>query len=146
MLPRSFTKIRHYGFLANHRRRRTIPQARAAIARRRCHVLRYHPPPACAPWQPACPHCGGTRLLCVALIQPDGCTIVLPAAARLSALRPRAPGSPLFSEAVCRRYHFSGTRRRSAPIERDNNALAAGDTRHIMHHRPPLLHGPSFRR
>ncbi len=34
VLPRSFTKIRHYGILANHARSRRVPQARAAIARR----------------------------------------------------------------------------------------------------------------
>ena len=48
LLPRSFAKIRHYGFLANPARKREIPRARAAIARRRCHVLRYNPPPPTA--------------------------------------------------------------------------------------------------
>jgi|NGEPerStandDraft_6_1074524.scaffolds.fasta_scaffold05446_9 hypothetical protein len=88
LLPRSFTKIRHYGILANHARKREIPKARAAIARQR---RRSSPPPAPQPWLPACPHCGGTNTVCVALVQPDGRTIVLPAAARLSLLRPRAP-------------------------------------------------------
>jgi hypothetical protein len=79
---------------ANHARKREIPKARAAIARQRrrvCNVLRDKPPPKSAAWQPACPRCGGTQMFCVALLQPDGRTIVLPAAARLSPLRPRAP-------------------------------------------------------
>jgi hypothetical protein len=96
LLPRSFTKIRHYGILANHVRKREIPQARAAIARQRRRSPR---PPEPEPWQPACPHCGGTQMRCVALVQPDGRTILLPAATRLSVLpavsrvepRPRAP-------------------------------------------------------
>ena len=91
LLPRSFTKIRHYGILANHVRKREIPKARAAIARSARHVLRYQPSPAGEPWQPACAHCVGTHLLCVALVQPDGRMIELPAVARLSLLRPRSP-------------------------------------------------------
>jgi hypothetical protein len=92
LLPPSFTKIRHYGILANHVRKREIPKARAAITRSARHVLRYQPPPPQPePWKPACAKCGGTQMFCVALIQPDGRTIELPAFARLSLLRPRAP-------------------------------------------------------
>jgi hypothetical protein len=87
-------KLSDEEILANHARKREIPKARAAIARQRrrvCNVLRDKPPPACEPWQPACPRCGGTQMFCVALLQPDGRTIVLPAARRLSLLRSRAP-------------------------------------------------------
>ena len=35
VLPRGFTKIRHYGLLGNNRRQRTVPLARAALARSR---------------------------------------------------------------------------------------------------------------
>ena len=92
LLPRSFTKIRHYGILANHVRKPEIPKARAAIARSRRHALSYQPPPPQPqPWKPACTKCGGTRLFCVAIVQPDGRMIELPAVARLSLLRPRAP-------------------------------------------------------
>jgi hypothetical protein len=92
LLPRSFTKIRHYGILANHVRKREIPKARAAIARSRRHALSYQPPPPQPePWKPACTKCGGKRLFCVAIIQPDGRMIELPAIARLSLLRPRVP-------------------------------------------------------
>ena len=83
LLPRSFTKIRHYGFLANHARKRELPRVREALAgtsRRR-----KAPPPATPKpeWKPACPHCGGTRTVCIATVLPDGRIVVLPSAARL---------------------------------------------------------------
>jgi len=87
LLPRSFTKIRHYGLLANHARKRCIPRVRAALAR---HRRRGPPPAVAAPWRPVCPHCGGAHPACVALLRPDGRVIELPALARLT-LRPRAP-------------------------------------------------------
>jgi hypothetical protein len=88
LLPRSFTKIRHYGLLANHARKQQIPRVRAALARRR----RRGPPPATpAPWRPVCARCGGAHPVCVALLQPDGRTVVLPAAARLVLRCSRAP-------------------------------------------------------
>jgi Putative transposase/Transposase zinc-binding domain len=93
LLPRSFTKIRHYGILANHARKQQIPAARAALAR--CPPRRRSKPKAvpakdpAAP--PACPHCGGTRSVCVALIHPDGRILILPAARRLALIPPRAP-------------------------------------------------------
>ena len=83
LLPRSFTKIRHYGLLANHARHREIPRARAAIARL---PRRTKPPPPKPPdpWQPKCAKCGGTRLVCIAVVRPDGRTHVQPALARLA--------------------------------------------------------------
>jgi len=87
VLPRSFTKIRHYGLLANHARKKFIPQARAALVRQR---RRAPPPAAPALWTPVCSRCGGAHPACVALLQPDGRVIELPALVRLT-LRPRAP-------------------------------------------------------
>jgi hypothetical protein len=89
LLPRGFTKIRHYGLLANSTRKRQIPRARTAIARRRRRPRPVPPPPE--PWRPACPHCGGIRLLCVALVLPDGRVLTLPGLARLPLLRVRGP-------------------------------------------------------
>lgn len=92
LLPRSFTKIRHYGFLANHARTRQLPRVRAAIA---AAVPRSRKPPKPIPpapeWKPACAHCGGTRSVCIALVQPDGRVIALRAAARLVLWQNRAP-------------------------------------------------------
>jgi len=88
LLPRSFTKIRHYGLLANQARKRLIPRVRAALGRQR---RRAPSPAAPEPWRPVCPHCGGAHPVCVALLQPDGRTVVLPAAARLVLRCPRAP-------------------------------------------------------
>lgn len=90
LLPRSFTKIRHYGLLANHTRSREIPRARAAIAqqRRRPKPAPLTPP---APWQPKCAQCGGTRLVCVAVVRPDGRTFVQTALARLTQPIDRVP-------------------------------------------------------
>jgi hypothetical protein len=85
LLPQGFTKVRHYGLLANNARRRLIPLARAAIAactRRRKPAATQSAVPATA--QSACPHCGGTNVHCVALILPDGRRIAVraPVAAR----------------------------------------------------------------
>ena len=92
LLPRSFTKIRHYGFLANHARKRELPRVREALAR--TSRRRKAPPPLATPapeWKPACPHCGGTRSVCLATVLPDGRVIALPAAARLVLWQTRAP-------------------------------------------------------
>lgn len=76
LLPRGFTKVRHYGLLANNTRRTLIPQARAAIAA--AGGGKKKPPPAppkepAAPeWPPSCARCGATDLRCVALVRPDG--------------------------------------------------------------------------
>ena len=65
---------------------------RAALAKAR---RRRTPPPtipaAASEWKPACPHCGGTRTVCAAMVLPGGKTIVLPAAARLVLWQTRAP-------------------------------------------------------
>ncbi len=82
LLPRSFTKIRHYGFLANHARTRELPRVRAALAKASRRKTPPPVPPAAPEWKPACPHCGGTRTVCLATVLPDGRVIVLPAAAR----------------------------------------------------------------
>ncbi len=65
VLPKSFVKIRHYGFLANAQR-----AARLALCRRRLLVqavaaaLPSEETVALEPAQPrCCPNCGGTRLI-----------------------------------------------------------------------------------
>ncbi|MBK8478128.1 MAG: hypothetical protein IPL39_18025 [Opitutaceae bacterium] len=87
---------KHYGILANHARGKQLPRVRAAIAAAyrsaaRPRSSRYaagnaakeaEGRPSAPPWQPACPECGGSRSVCIALIQPDGRIIALPAAAR----------------------------------------------------------------
>jgi len=76
LLPRGFTKVRHYGLLANNARQRLIPQARAALATAGGKKRRQppaQPTASAAPsWPPPCAHCGATHLRCVALIRPDG--------------------------------------------------------------------------
>ena len=77
VLPRGFTKIRHYGFLGNNRRHRYVPLARAALAHS---PLRFQPqlarPPAAQTSAPLrCPHCQSADLRCVARITASGqCT------------------------------------------------------------------------
>jgi hypothetical protein len=67
VLPRGFTKIRHYGILGNNRRKRTVPIARAALARSRWHLaLALHAAlPRPVREEPQCPRCGAAELLCV---------------------------------------------------------------------------------
>lgn len=73
VLPRSFTKIRHYGFLANHVRSRLVPRARAAIAKRSRRRRRPTPPPTPPdPQGPKCPRCKNGELICVAYVHTDG--------------------------------------------------------------------------
>lgn len=75
VLPRSFTKIRHYGILANHARSRRVPQARAAIARRSRNRRKPALPAAQSEPEsagPACPHCQQGALICVAYVRTDG--------------------------------------------------------------------------
>jgi hypothetical protein len=72
LLPRGFTKVRHYGLLANHARKARLPVARTAIARL---GRRRRPPKApAAPtaWPPPCAHCGGTAVHCRAIVDPGG--------------------------------------------------------------------------
>jgi hypothetical protein len=59
LLPRGFTKIRHYGLLGNNRRHRRLPQARAALATspwRFAPKPTPPPPPPPPPGPPRRPH------------------------------------------------------------------------------------------
>ena len=74
VLPQGFTKIRHYGLLANNRRQRRVQLAKAALEKSR---LRFEPAtastaPAPPPPLMACPHCQSNRLRCVARIDASG--------------------------------------------------------------------------
>jgi hypothetical protein len=74
LLPRGFTKIRHFGLLANNRRRRCVALAKAALEKS---PLRFQPkaPPAPVPsasHSMVCPHCQATTLRCVARIDSSG--------------------------------------------------------------------------
>jgi hypothetical protein len=72
-LPGRFVKIRHFGFLSNRQRRRTVAQARALLA-----PPQSPPSPAeqpAAPLPPAppllCPFCGSARLRVVQVVLPS---------------------------------------------------------------------------
>jgi len=73
LLPPSFTKIRHYGLLANHRRAQQVPLARAALEHS---PWRFQPknPPQANPPPPSlvCPHCQSPRIQCLARIDSSG--------------------------------------------------------------------------
>lgn len=84
LLPRGFTKIRHYGLLANHARSRLIAQARAALATTAPPVPAT-PTPAPAPEPLRCPHCGDTHLHVRGLLRPDGRFVPVRAACVLAA-------------------------------------------------------------
>jgi len=86
LLPHRFTKIRHYGLLANAARARLVPLARAALVARgpaktpfaagRKKAAGATPPPAEAePWPPPCAHCGGTRVIFLGLTLPGGTVV-----------------------------------------------------------------------
>jgi hypothetical protein len=84
LLPHGFTKVRHYGLLANHRRHRRVALARTALEHSPCRFA----PPAPATPAPAlppltCPHCQGTHLCCVARLDVSGRGTLFFAAARL---------------------------------------------------------------
>jgi hypothetical protein len=76
LLPRGFTKVRHYGLLANNARRKLIPAARQALAatggRRKRPAAT--PPAAAEPsgWPPPCPRCGSRHVRCIAVVGADG--------------------------------------------------------------------------
>jgi hypothetical protein len=83
VLPQGFTKIRHYGLLANHRRKHCLALARAALERS---SLRFDPktlpsPPAPASASILCPHCQATTVRCVARIDASGKWTFFPGAA-----------------------------------------------------------------
>ena len=74
VLPRGFTKIRHYGLLGNNQRRHCLPLARAALEQS---PLRFQPKPlspsaARSPAPMVCPHCQSTELRCIARIDASG--------------------------------------------------------------------------
>lgn len=74
VLPPGFTKIRHYGLLANNRRQRSVPLAKVALEKSPLRFQSKTPPaPATSP-PPSlcCPHCHATTLRCVARIDASG--------------------------------------------------------------------------
>lgn len=74
VLPQGFTKIRHYGLLANNRRQRCVPLAKAALEKSPLRFQPKIPPAPAAPVPPSlcCPHCQATTLRCVARIDASG--------------------------------------------------------------------------
>jgi hypothetical protein len=86
LLPRGFTKIRHYGLLGNNRRHRRVGQARAALA---TSPLRFAPAPTPRPTPPplTCPHCQGTEVRCIGRVDRSG-KIILFARPSLSGRAP----------------------------------------------------------
>jgi hypothetical protein len=73
ILPAGLVRIRHYGILANNRRQRDIPRARALLGRRLGPAAKQLPQPA--PPQPMlCPHCGQSGLRWVGFIDAQGRT------------------------------------------------------------------------
>lgn len=108
LLPHRFTKIRHYGLLANAARTRLVPRARAALAaltpaKKKREAASTHagqndgalPPPADAPpWPPPCAHCGGTRVAFLGLTLASGTAVAgraVPAAVAVGAAVGREP-------------------------------------------------------
>jgi hypothetical protein len=72
LLPRGFTKIRHYGLLANNARPRLIPQARLAIGSTQHKPRRPITSAASETASPPCPHCGKCELHFVGLLLANG--------------------------------------------------------------------------
>jgi hypothetical protein len=88
VLPQGFTKIRHFGLLANHRRRRCVPLAKTALENS---PSRFQPkaPPTPVPSTPhslVCPHCQADTLRCVARIDSSGKWTFFPGAQHCSDL------------------------------------------------------------
>ena len=70
LLPRGFTKIRHYGLLANHARSRLVPLARATLG---AGARSPKKEPAKEPaWPPPCAGCGGSNVQCRGFALPNG--------------------------------------------------------------------------
>jgi hypothetical protein len=71
LLPRGFTKIRHYGLLGNNRRHLRVPQARVALV---TSPLRFAPVPIprLAPPPLTCPHCQSTEVRCIGRVERSG--------------------------------------------------------------------------
>ncbi len=76
LLPPGFTKVRHYGLLANNTRRRLIPQARQAIAagsgKRRDKVGDNSATTTMNSDGVGCSSCGKFNVQCIALVLPSG--------------------------------------------------------------------------
>jgi hypothetical protein len=74
VLPQGFTKIRHYGLLANNRRQSCVPLAKAALEESPFRFQpKTFPTPAASPSRAlSCPHCQATTLRCVARIDASG--------------------------------------------------------------------------
>lgn len=88
VLPRGFTKIRHYGLPGNNQRRRCLPWARAALEHS---PLRFQPKPPSLPAARSaapmvCPHCQSTQLRCSARIDAAGKWTLFAGARRLAPL------------------------------------------------------------
>lgn len=71
VLPRGFTKIRHYGLLGNNQRKARVALARVALEQS---PLRFQPKatPPPPPTPMLCPHCQGQQLRCVARVDASG--------------------------------------------------------------------------
>jgi hypothetical protein len=77
ILPVGLVRIRHYGILANNRRHREIPRARALLeprARRRPQPAPTDPVPGPAPEPRKCPHCGSGKVRWIGFIDARGST------------------------------------------------------------------------
>jgi hypothetical protein len=65
LLPPRFVKIRHYGLLANHKRRERLQQVRALLG-----VKELTTPVVAQRTLPKCPHCGWAALILIRVIPP----------------------------------------------------------------------------
>jgi len=75
ILPAGLVRIRHYGILANNRRHRDIPRARALLERRRGRQRQPKPATVPSPRPPMrCPHCGHEGLTWIGVLDPQGRT------------------------------------------------------------------------
>jgi Putative transposase/Transposase zinc-binding domain len=72
ILPAGLVRIRHYGILANNRRQRDIPRARALLLRR--HRSARPLPQPTSPQPMVCPHCGQPGLRWIGFIDAQGQT------------------------------------------------------------------------
>jgi len=75
ILPVGLVRIRHYGILANNRRHRDIPRARALLEQRRGRRCQSKPAPVPPPRPPRrCPHCGHEALRWIGFLDAHGRT------------------------------------------------------------------------
>lgn len=71
ILPPRFTKVRHYGLLANRGRARRLETVRAAIAQAQGRKMRVRPALKVQPLPtPCCPYCHSPRLRLVSVFRP----------------------------------------------------------------------------